>query len=156
MIASMTFGKVINVTYLGDPGTSPDPVYAVAGTEVVSSATKFGSVMCLPIPFMIIFVFPQIAQFKLRRGRVPLRPFQNENMPYSGCDALVVSAVCHPDPDEDDISTQLINWGVVDEAEGLGRDRPGRCSLSSREVEAPREGRRYFGIAGPRESPPEG
>lgn len=146
MVGVVLFGSMINVTYLGDPGNALDLIYAVASSPLVSNVQVFVCVMCLLIPWIMIVAIPMVTQFKVRKGRLVLRPFRNENMPYPGVNSIAVSAACHPEPSEDDISSRLIKWGVVKEAYGMTEGGAGRCAFSAQAVLEPRDGLYYIGI----------
>lgn len=155
MVASVLFSKVLNITYLGDPNTMLDPIYTIGSPEVVTSATGFVAAMSILLPYIVVFVLPFVMQIKIHQRTLALRPLCDENMPYPGCDSMVVSAACHTRPDESDISDQRIQWGVVEQARGTGEDAAGRCGFCVRRVHVnqPREGFFYTGISGIRESP---
>ncbi|KZM24303.1 hypothetical protein ST47_g4573 [Ascochyta rabiei] len=62
------------------------------------------------------------------------------SLPQAASNSLIVSAACHPPRDEVDPHLKAVQWGVVQEdvVEGFGH-----CSLSSRPVTSPKEGKPY-------------
>lgn len=62
-------------------------------------------------------------------------------LPQAASNSLVISAACHPPKDEVDPHLKAVKWGVV-EREIV--DIYEHCSLSSRPVVAPEEGKTYY------------
>jgi hypothetical protein len=70
-------------------------------------------------------------------GRRPMYP----KLPLAESCSLMISAACHPDPDEVDPHLAKVQWGVV---EGLEVQGHGHCSLSSKAVKKPKVGEIYY------------
>jgi hypothetical protein len=66
-----------------------------------------------------------------------------EGMPLAGSCSAAISAACHPQADEVDVSLVPVKWGVVDVDKGVGH-----CALSGRYVSPPITWRLYQGGTG--------
>ena len=66
-----------------------------------------------------------------------------EGMPLAGSCSAAISAACHPQADEVDVSLVPLKWGVVDVDKGVGH-----CAFSGRYVSPPITWRWYQGGTG--------
>lgn len=58
-----------------------------------------------------------------------------ENIPFGANSSLILSAACHPPPDDVQPYKKLLQWGVVESR--LGRRSIAHCTLTSTKVTAP-------------------
>ncbi|KAK8254498.1 hypothetical protein HDK77DRAFT_386219 [Phyllosticta capitalensis] len=70
-----------------------------------------------------------------------MRTFEAQ-MPYASSCSWVISAACHPPPEEDEPHRKRVKWGVVQSETYSAKGVP-HCSFSSRHVRAPEPGVRY-------------
>jgi hypothetical protein len=62
-------------------------------------------------------------------------------LPLAESCSLVISAACHPAPDEVNPHLAKVQWGVVDRMLVEGHEH---CSLSSKPIQAPEVGNIYM------------
>lgn len=62
-------------------------------------------------------------------------------VPFGANSSLILSAACHPPPEDKDNHLKFLMWGVVPSR--LGGDSIGHCSLTSGRATAPEEGKEY-------------
>ncbi|OCK73823.1 hypothetical protein K432DRAFT_311957 [Lepidopterella palustris CBS 459.81] len=61
-----------------------------------------------------------------------------QHIPFAAASSLVLSAACHPPPEDVDTHLKEVQWGVVDSFKDVGH-----CSFSSNQVLQPLAGNRY-------------
>jgi hypothetical protein len=62
------------------------------------------------------------------------------HIPFAGSCSWVISAACHPDPDETEPALGRLKWGSISER---GEDAVGHCSFSCRRVAKPKLEKKY-------------
>lgn len=63
-----------------------------------------------------------------------------DKLPFAASCSLVISAACHPPPDDKDAHLEKVQWGVTS---GVPEDGTRHCAITSQEVTPPEVGQRY-------------
>ncbi|KAI9675457.1 MAG: hypothetical protein M1822_008935 [Bathelium mastoideum] len=99
----------------------------------------------------IIFALALGVVLMLGLAAMALRKYSGE-MPFAGNCSIVISAACHPPPDDTNAATMLVKWGCPvegvedvfgDQEEHVGDGRVGHCCITSQAVTHPVPGRYY-------------
>ncbi|KAF1998467.1 hypothetical protein P154DRAFT_247680 [Amniculicola lignicola CBS 123094] len=89
-------------------------------------------VICSLVLGVVVFLASMIISFRKCAPGLPLGP----------TNSLVIAAACHPPETDYDAARNLIQWGVIDTGDQVGR-QPHHCTITSRRVNPPVEGRIY-------------
>lgn len=104
---------------------SPDSSEAACGFS--SSA-----LLALVVLLLVLFILVSILGFLKFDAHVP----------FAGSCSWVISAACHPDPDEAEPWLEKVQWGVISE-KNEDEEAVGHCSFSARSVGTPKVGMKY-------------
>lgn len=110
-------------------------VYNYAGQwEEGRSISNCGfSALAMVLVLMLIFVM-LLAMVLISVKRIPA------NIPVVGTCSWAISGACHDIGGEEDVALKPLIWGVTEKSMGGGSDgyeKPGHCSITSREVDGP-------------------